>query len=70
VIVECAWCGCIVGEKDGHGLSGITSGICGDCFATILEQIASLERHAAREAETADAEPAPSSRGWRLASGQ
>lgn len=50
--IECAWCGCIVGQKDGLGLNGITSGICGDCFATISEQIALLESAAARRSET------------------
>lgn len=50
--VECAWCGCIVGQKDGLGLNGITSGICGDCFATIAAQIALLESAAARRTET------------------
>ncbi len=50
--IECAWCGCIVGQKDGLGLNGITSGICGDRFATISEQIALLESAAARRSET------------------
>jgi hypothetical protein len=35
VIVECAWCGCVLGEKDGLGLSGKTSGICQECLAAI-----------------------------------
>jgi hypothetical protein len=33
--VECAWCGRIVGDKDGLGRSGTTSGICEPCFAII-----------------------------------
>jgi len=59
VTVECAWCNCIVGQKDGHGLNGITSGICGDCFTTIAEQIALLEDSAARKPETVARRPAP-----------
>ena len=39
MIVECAWCGCVVGEKDGRGVEGITSGICDGCFAGISAEI-------------------------------
>jgi hypothetical protein len=37
--VECAWCGRIVGEKDGLGRSGTTSGICEACFAIICSNL-------------------------------
>ena len=29
--VECSWCGISLGEKDGQGVEGTTSGICPEC---------------------------------------
>ncbi len=33
LIIVCAWCGDKMGEKDGHGQTGVTHGICADCLA-------------------------------------
>jgi uncharacterized Zn finger protein (UPF0148 family) len=30
--IECAWCGIPLGEKNGEGVEGTTSGICPDCL--------------------------------------
>jgi hypothetical protein len=43
VIVECAWCSCVVGQKDGLGATGVTSGICDECFAAIYADISAAE---------------------------
>lgn len=49
--IECAWCGCIVGEKDGRGVTGVTSGMCDGCFAAIYAEIAPEESEPAQCAE-------------------
>jgi hypothetical protein len=51
VIVECAWCGSFLGEKDGRGLTGITSGICDECFMQIFGELSSGLARGARDAE-------------------
>jgi len=33
--IECAWCGKSMGEKDGQGQEGVTSGICPECKAKV-----------------------------------
>lgn len=30
--IKCAWCGKIIGEKEGEGVEGTTDGICDDCL--------------------------------------
>ncbi len=37
--VACAWCGKDMGEKDGGGQTGTTSGICEECKEKELEKI-------------------------------
>jgi len=39
----CAWCGKVLGKKEGYGQSGITHGICPECASKIL-----VEREATR----------------------
>jgi len=34
--VTCAWCGRVMGKKDGNGQSGITHSICLECSAKTL----------------------------------
>jgi hypothetical protein len=51
VIVVCAWCNSILGEKDGRGLTGITSGICDECFAKISTEPPPGLARGARDAE-------------------
>lgn len=34
--IECCHCRKIVGEKDGHGVEGVTSTICAPCAESIL----------------------------------
>ena len=51
MIVECAWCNSILGEKDGCGLTGITSGICDECFARISGEPPPGLARGARDAE-------------------
>ena len=43
MIIECAWCSCVVGQKDGLGATGVTSGICDECFAAIYGDISGAE---------------------------
>lgn len=33
--ITCAWCDKDMGEKDGQGISGISHGICQDCYDRI-----------------------------------
>ena len=32
--VVCMYCGCAIGEKDGKGVSGVSHGICRDCWGS------------------------------------
>ena len=43
MIIECAWCSSIVGQKDGLGATGVTSGICDECFEAIYADISAAE---------------------------
>ena len=33
--VVCAWCGKVIGEKNGNGQSGTTHGICPECSVAV-----------------------------------
>lgn len=36
--IVCAWCGKPLGEKDGHGTTGVSHGICEECHQKIKRQ--------------------------------
>jgi len=40
--IVCAWCGCVLGEKQGEGT---THGICPQCLAKLQAEITTLRRH-------------------------
>lgn len=40
--IICAWCGRVLGEKQGEG---VTHGICPDCFAKLRQEIVTFRRH-------------------------
>ena len=37
--VQCAWCGAVIGEKDGKGVSGVSHGICSDCYSKAMADL-------------------------------
>jgi len=37
--VYCAWCGEYLGRKNGQGVTGVSHGICADCFEKIKKTI-------------------------------
>ena len=36
VVVQCAWCGKHLGLRQGHGVAGISHGMCKECSASFL----------------------------------
>ena len=40
--VICAWCGKSMGTKEGHGVEGVSHGICKECFDKQIEEIEKL----------------------------
>ena len=40
--IVCAWCGRVIGQKQGEG---VTHGICPQCLARLQAEIATLRRH-------------------------
>jgi hypothetical protein len=50
--VTCAWCGRYLGTKDGHGVEGVSHGICEDCARRWLSdervEVAVAERETVR----------------------
>ena len=40
LIIICAWCGRLMGEKDGEGVEGITHSICPVCLKEQLAEVA------------------------------
>ena len=47
LLIQCAWCGKSMGEKEGDGIEGVSHGICGKC--ELKEQLRSiLQRHEGR----------------------
>ncbi len=38
--IRCAWCGEILGEKDGQGVEGVSNGICDSCLVRNFPHIA------------------------------
>ena len=37
--VICAWCGKDMGEKDGQGVSGVSHGMCPDCYSKAMADL-------------------------------
>ena len=47
ITVKCAWCGKDMGTKEGHGVTGISHGICDKCLEDmgIKDEKKSMEKH-------------------------
>jgi len=39
LIMQCAWCGKPMGEKDGQGVSGVSHGMCQECYDKLTEDL-------------------------------
>jgi len=35
--IICAWCGRHLGQKDGAGSSGVSHGVCPECYQKLME---------------------------------
>jgi len=54
ITVQCAWCGKPLGEKDGQGVSGVSDGMCSECYNRLTEDMELAEATRSRWNEMAD----------------